>query len=72
MKATSRDAIKNIVSVSPDVLPMFKDSAKELIALQDGDAEKALQMALAFMSGSGSQTMINRSLLSGQEHFVTF
>lgn len=51
---------------------MFKDASDDLISLNDGNAEKALQMALAFMSGCHKQNMTNRSLLSGQENFVTF
>jgi len=54
------------------VLPLFEDATNDLIALQDGDAKKALGMALAYMSGCTKDQMANRSLLSGQEKFITF
>lgn len=40
--------------------------------MSDGDAERALMMALAFMSGCHKEHMANRSLLTGQEKFITF
>lgn len=58
--------------MKPGVLDLFTDAANELVALQDGDALKALKMALAYMSGCADQNMANRSLLSGQENFITY
>lgn len=53
-------------------MDLFTDAAAELIALQDNDPVKALKMALAFMSGCHKETLTNRSLLSGQENFITY
>ena len=43
--------LKNMVMVNKTVIPLFKDAAQELIKLYQGDAEKALCSALAYMSG---------------------
>lgn len=72
IKATSRDSIKKITDVNPDVLDYFTEAADELIALQDGDSKKALKMAMALLSGCHKENMTARSLLSGQENFITF
>jgi len=72
IKATSRDSIKKLKSVNDKVLHLFDEAADELIALQDGDSTKALKMALAYMSGCHKEAMTARSLLNGQENFITF
>lgn len=72
IRATSRDSIKNLQSVNDDVLELFDDAAGELIALADGDAKRALQRALAFMSGCHKEALAQRSLLNGQEGCITF
>lgn len=51
---------------------MFTDAVNELIALEDNDPVKALKMALAYMSGCHKEAMTNRSVLSGQENFITY
>ena len=51
IKASSRGILKNLDDVNEDVLYLFEDLAKVLIDQQDGDAEKALQIALAYCSG---------------------
>ena len=65
IKATSRDSIKKVLGVNKDVLDLFTDAATELVDLQDGDKDKALKMALAYMSGCYKGAMTARSLLSG-------
>lgn len=58
--------------MNDDLLHLFTDTADELIALSDGDSRAALLKALAFISGCGKEKMTERSLLSGQEQYVTF
>lgn len=58
--------------VNEDVIDLFEDASKELIAMHGGDANKALKMAMAYMSGCYKGAMANRSLLSGQEKFITY
>jgi ATP-dependent RNA helicase DDX21 len=72
IRATSRDTIKQLKTVNDDLLDLFTDAADELIALQDGDSRAALLKALAFISGCHKEKLSERSLLSGQENYVTF
>jgi len=65
LKATSRNALKQLEKVNDKVLPLFSDVAEELIALNDGDVKVALMKALAFMSGCHEENMTCRSLLNG-------
>jgi hypothetical protein len=53
--------------VNEDVLHLFADTAKVLIDQNDGDAEKALQVALAFCSGYYKHKLQSKSVLNGQE-----
>jgi len=50
---------------------MFKEVAKELIANENGDAERALCMTLAYISGHYKTAIAARSLLTGQEKLLT-
>lgn len=72
IKASSRHVIKNLNDVADEVLPLFEDGADILIKANGGDAKKALQACLAFMSGHYKQVLTNRSLLTGQENYITF
>ena len=72
IRATSRDTIKRLTTVNTDLLDLFTDAADELIALSDGDSRAALLKSLAFISGCHKEKMSERSLLSGQENYVTF
>lgn len=49
---------------------MFESYAEELIALCDGDPKIAVAKALGFISGVSSMTA--RSLLNGEENFITY
>jgi hypothetical protein len=60
------------MQINDEILPLFDNAAEELIGLHDGDSKKALMKALAFMSGAHKQAMTNRSLLNGQEKYITF
>lgn len=57
--------------VNHEVLHLFEDTAKILIEQNDGDAEKALQIALAYTSGHYKHKLQQKSLLNGQEGYVT-
>ena len=49
---------------------MFESYAEELTALCDGDSKLAIAKALAFISGVSN--MSKRSLLNGEENFITY
>lgn len=72
IKATSRNAIKQLQSVNDNLLPLFESAADELTALCDGDKQQALLKALAYISGCHKEAMATRSLLSGQEKYITY
>ena len=65
IRATSRNAIKQLQTVNENLLDLFNDAADELIALCDGDKQQALLKALAFISGCHKEKMTARSLLNG-------
>lgn len=67
IKASAKGILGNLEDVSNDVLPLFNDTARTLIEKCDGNAEKALSMALAYISGHYKTAMAARSLLTGQE-----
>jgi len=71
IKATSRDILKNLTDVNEDVVHLFEDTARVLIDQHDGDAEKALQVALAYCSGFYKNKLVSKSLLTGQEYYTT-
>lgn len=63
--------MKTLESVNKDVLPLFNDTAKELIDAHRGNAVEALAAALAYISGYYKATMAARSLITGQERQIT-
>lgn len=65
IRASSRDILKNMKDVNTDVIHLFADTARVLIDEYDGDAEKALQVALAYCSGFYKTGLVSRSLLNG-------
>lgn len=71
IKASSRDILKNLNDVNEDVLHLFEDTAKLLVEKYDGNAEKALQIALAYCSGHYKHKLVSKSLLNGQENCTT-
>lgn len=71
IKASSRNILKNLHDVNEDVLPLFEDTARVLIDQHNGDAEKALQIALAYCSGYYKHQLQAKSLLNGQEGFMS-
>lgn len=71
IRASAKDILNNLQNVNNDVLPMFKDVAKELIETCKGDAEKALCQTLAYISGHYKNAIVARSLLTGQEKLLT-
>ncbi len=71
IKASSRDTIKNLDQVNPEIIHLFEEAAENLIEKFNGDTKKALCTALAYMSGHYKQALTSRSLLTGQENFIT-
>jgi len=71
IRASAKDILNNLQNVNNDVLPMFRDVAKELIETCKGDAEKALCQTLAYISGHYKSAIVARSLLTGQEKLLT-
>ena len=71
IRASSKVMLKSLESVNKDVLPLFREAARTLVAQSDGDPEKALCRALAYLSGHYKQALQSRSLLTGQERQAT-
>jgi len=72
LKAQSKGILTNLKEVNSSVIPLFEDTAKELVEQCEGDTTKALCIALAYISGNYKQGLANRSLMTGQERCVTF
>ncbi|CAO3600520.1 unnamed protein product [Absidia cylindrospora] len=68
IKATTEDCFKSIDSVNPTVLPLFIESAQQLI--EKHGAEEAVASALAYMTGY-HQGIPSRSLLTSMENQIT-
>jgi len=71
IKASSKEILNNLKDVNEEVLHLFSDTAKTLIEQTNGDAEKALQIALAYCSGHYKHKLVAKSLLNGQENITT-
>jgi hypothetical protein len=71
VKAQTKGILKRLLDVDMEVLPLFEDTADLLINQHQGDASKALQIALAFCSGHYKQAAPTESLLNGQRNLVT-
>jgi len=71
IRASSKDILGNLKNVNEEVLHLFKDTANILIEQVDGDAEKALMIALAYCSGHYKHKLLSKSLLNGQENHTT-
>ena len=71
IKASAMDICNNLQDVHDDVLPLFIDTARALIEQKDGNAEKALCTALAYISGHYKQALNARSLITGQDRMIT-
>jgi hypothetical protein len=57
--------------VNQDITYLFTEAAETLIKKYN-DPIKALSTTLAYMSGHYKHALLSRSLLTGQEHCVTF
>jgi len=53
------------VQVNEKVLPIFEETAQELIEKYNNDPKKALQVTLAYLSGHYKSILESRSLLTG-------
>ena len=65
------DICNNLNEVHDDVLPLFIETAQELIKQKGGDSVRALCTALAYISGHYKAALNARSLITGQERMVT-
>ena len=63
--------MKDLENVSHDVVPYFKDVARDLIKNNKGDAESALCLTLAYISGFYKIAFTSKSLITGQEKMIT-
>ena len=63
--------LKNLDACHKDVLPLFREAAVALIERSEGDPEKALCKALAYISGYYKNAMQSRSLITGVERQIT-
>ena len=58
-------------TVSHEVVPYFKEVARDLINNNKGDAETALCLTLAYISGFYKTAFTSKSLITGQEKMIT-
>ena len=71
IRASANGILKNLEEVNKDVIPLFQDASSLLIKQCNGDAERALCMALAFISGHYKTALVARSLITGAERMLT-
>jgi ATP-dependent RNA helicase DDX21 len=71
IRASARGIMRKLDDVSDSVLDLFSDASKQITERFNGDKDKALQACLAYLSGHYKTTLVNRSLLSGQEKQTT-
>ncbi len=69
IKASSRDSAESLCKVNETIIPLYMEAAQNCIKTYG--PEKAVAMALAYMSGNYTE-MKNRSLLTGSEDFITY
>lgn len=70
-KAQSKDVLRRLEDVDPEVLPLFEEVADKLLEKHSNDPKMALKIALAFCSGHFKHHLPTRSLLTGKEGFIT-
>jgi hypothetical protein len=63
--------LKDLETVSHEVVPYFKEVARDLINNNKGDAETALCLTLAYISGFYKTAFTSKSLITGQEKMIT-
>lgn len=71
IRSSARGIMRKLDDVSDNVLDLFSDASKQITEKFKGDKDKALQACLAYLSGHYKSTLVNRSLLSGQEKQTT-
>lgn len=71
IRASATGILKNLKDVSEDVLTLFSGASKQLIANCNGDAERAVSMTLAYISGHYKTALVARSLITGAERMLT-
>lgn len=69
IKSSAKQVIKGFEKVDHSVLPLFEDTAKQLI--ESKGALEAVSLALAYISGT-MEKIKARSMLTGQEKFISF
>jgi len=70
-KAQSKDVLRKLEDVDPEVLPLFDEVADKMLAKYEGDSKLALKVALAFCSGHYKHHVPTKSLLTGKDGFIT-
>ena len=69
VKASSRDSAESLTKVNESIIPLYMEAAQ--MCIKNYGTEKAVAMALAFMSGNYTQ-LKSRSILTGAEDFITY
>jgi hypothetical protein len=70
-KAQTKGILKKLDDVDREVLDMFEEPARLLLDQYNGDATKALKVALAYCSGHYKHKIPSTSLLTGRPGFNT-
>ena len=71
IKSSAKGILQDLKNVSSEVIPYFREVAAELIQDNKGDAETALCLTLAYISGYYKSAFTSKSLLTGQEKMLT-
>lgn len=71
IKSSAKGILQDLKNVSSEVIPYFREVAAELIQDNRGDAETALCLTLAYISGYYKSAFTSKSLLTGQEKMLT-
>jgi hypothetical protein len=65
IKSSAKGILQDLKNVSSEVIPYFREVAAELIQDNKGDAETALCLTLAYISGYYKSAFTSKSLLTG-------
>lgn len=71
IKMSSRGIVNELMEVEDNVLHLFEDLAKIFIDQCEGNAEKAVQIALAYCTGHHKEKLVSKSIINGAEKLTT-